>query len=355
MIKLAGFSPRKFIAILLFTGSLMAAFVDEVTSILFMTGIVLDFCDRYKVNPVNYIISLVLATNIGSSWTVLGNPIGILIAFRAGLTFEDFMRWSFPIGLLSLFALIGIIWWWQRKDLQLLKSKMEEEAKSATIDEWAEVKDKGFFKGGVILFATVIIFIALHYRLELALGLPKNTLLIATAITGAAIAMFWKRDKAREYLVTGVDWWTLTFFMFLFAKAGCLYYVGVTDRVADAFIRISANPIFLILLVAWVSAFGSAAIDNVVLVAAIIPVIHSLEAVGVYSFPLWWALLFGGCYGGNITMVGSTANIVALGVLEKRTGYCMTQRKWILIGLVAGCVPTLIGILLLLAQIPLMP
>jgi len=354
MIKMAGRNPRNFMFMLLLLSSLMAALVDEVTSILFITGIVLDFCSRYKVSPVNYVISVVLATNIGSSWTVLGNPIGILIALRAGLTFESFIRWAFPIGFISLLALIPVLCWWQRNDLRLLKSKMEAESR-VIIDEWAEVKDRGFFKGGVILFAAVIVFIALHYRLELALALPKNTLLVASSIAGAAIVMLWKRGKAREYLTQGVDWWTLIFFMFLFAKAGCLAYVGVTDRIADAFVGISTSSLFLIPLMGWVSAFASSALDNVVLVAAIIPIIHSLGAVGANSFPLWWALLFGGCYGGNITMVGSTANIVALGVLERRAGYYMTLRKWIFIGLVAGCLPTLIGTLLLLAQIPLMP
>lgn len=355
MIKLTGFRPRRFLAVLLLMAAIMAALVDEVTSILFVTAIVFDFCDRYQINPVKYIISVVLATNIGSSWTVMGNPIGILIALRAGLTFEDFMRWSFPIGFVCLLVLIGILLWWQRSDLRLLKSRMEADLEPSAIDEWAEVKDKGFFRGGVILFATVVASIALHHRLELALGLPPNTVLIVASITGAAIAMFWKRGEARTYLTQGVDWWTLVFFMFLFAKAGCLAYTGVTDRIADAFVGISTNPLFLTPLTALVAAFGSAAMDNVVLVAAFIPIIHRLAEAGVYTFPLWWALLFGGCYGGNITMVGSTANIVALGVLERRAGHYITLREWIIIGLVAGLVPTIIGILLLFAQMPLMP
>lgn len=355
MLKLTGFRPRRFLTMLLFMAAVMAALVDEVTSILFVTAIVFDFCERYEINPVNYIISVVLATNIGSSWTVMGNPIGILIALRAGLTFEDFMRWSFPIGFVCLLVLIGILLWWQRSDLRLLKSKMEAGLEPSAIDEWAEVKDKGFFRGGVILFAAVIVSVALHHRLELALDLPANTVLIAASITGAAIAMFWKRGEARKYLTQGVDWWTLIFFMFLFAKAGCLAYTGVTDRIADAFVGISTNPLFLTPLIALIAAFGSAAMDNVVLVAAFIPIIHRLAEAGVYTFPLWWALLFGGCYGGNITMVGSTANIVALGVLERRAGHYITLREWIIIGLVAGLVPTIIGILLLFAQIPLMP
>lgn len=95
--------------------------------------------------------------------------------------------------------------------------------------------------------------------------------------------------------------------------------------------------------------------DNVVLIAAAIPVVQALGGVGVHTFPLWWSLLLGGCYGGNITMVGSTANIVALGMLEKREGYYMTLRKWILIGLAGGLLPLIIAQSLLLVQLPLMP
>lgn len=355
VIKVAGYNPRRFMALLLLMAAVMAALVDEVTSILFVTGIVLDFCRHYNLRPVNYVISVVLATNIGSSWTILGNPIGILIGLRSGLTFEDFLRWSLPIGLVALGVLVLIVYWWQREDLRLLRSRMDEEAKLHHMDEWGDVKDWGFFKGAVALFAVVIVFIALHHRLELALGVSTNTLLIASSIGGAAVAMFWKRERARQYLTEGVDWWTLVFFMFLFAKAGCLYHVGITERIAEAFVNMSTSPLFLIPVVALVGALGSAAMDNVVLVAAFIPVIQSLHEAGTFSFPLWWALLFGGCFGGNITMVGSTANIVAVGILEKRTGILMTLRKWIGIGLVAGLVPVVVAILLLYAQLPLMP
>jgi Na+/H+ antiporter NhaD/arsenite permease-like protein len=357
MIKLAKHEPMRIMISLLFLAAIMAACVDEVTSILFMTALVFEICEYYKVNPVNYVISVVLATNIGSSWTVLGNPIGILIAFRAGLTFEDFMRWSFPVSFIGLLSLVLIILIWQRSDLKLLKTKISSQLESdvGTLDEWAEVKDKAFFKRGIALFVGVIIFLALHYRLEIGLGLEKNTMLVATSITGAGIAMLWKREKAREYLERGVDWWTLVFFMFLFSKAGCLAYTGVTDRIADVATGLTANPMLLTPIMALAAAFCSSAMDNVVLVAAVIPVVHALGEAGVYNFPIWWALLLGGCYGGNITMVGSTANIVALGMLEKRMGYYMTLRKWILIGLAGGILPLIIAISLLLIQLPFMP
>lgn len=352
-LKLSKFEPNRLMIMMMFLAAVMAAMVDEVTSILFITALVLDLCDYFEVNPVNYIISVVLATNIGSSWTVLGNPIGILIALRSGLTFEDFIQTAFPIGLVSLVSVMIIVLIWQRKDLRLLKEKVQaksQKEESGFLDEWAKIKDNKLFIGSAAIFIMVIISLALHYRLELALGLQKNTLLVAISIAGAGIVMLWKRSEARDFIQKDVDWWTLIFFMFLFAKAGALEYVGLTDVIAESLAGLAADGTVgpLMVLILWLSGFTSAAMDNVVVVAAFIPVLQSLTQVIAGSQVLWWALLLGGCYGGNMTMVGSTANIVALGVLETRKGYHMTLKHWILIGLWGSLVPMAIGTVALL-------
>ncbi len=350
-LEISRFEPKRLMIILLVMASVMAAMVDEVTSILFITALVLDLCDYYKVNPVNYVISVVLATNIGSSWTVLGNPIGILIALRSGLTFEDFMQWALPVGVVSLISLIVIVLIWQRNDLRLLKANIEaklEGSEAGLLGEWARVEDRGLFRGSAALFIGVIISLALHYRMELMLGLEHNTLLVATAVAGAGVAMLWQRALARELLMREVNWWTLIFFMFLFAEAGCLKYVGVTDIMSDSLFRLGGGSLgMLIPAVLWISGFTSAAADNVVVVAIFIPVLQNLTAK-LGTPVLWWALLFGGCYGGNMTMVGSTANIVALGVLEEKKGYHMRFSYWIKIGLLGSLVPMAIGTVALL-------
>lgn len=350
-LKLSRFEPNRLMLIILAMSAVMAAMVDEVTSILFITALVLDLCDFYEVNPVKYIISVVLATNIGSSWTVLGNPIGILIALRSGLTFEDFIVTAFPVGIISLISLMVIILIWQRNDLRLLKTKVEAktiESEEGFLDEWARVKDRRLFMGSAAIFILVIISLALHHRMELALGLEPNTVLVATAIAGAGIVMLWQRPLARELLMRDVDWWTLTFFMFLFAKAGALKYVGITDIISESLMALGrGNPLILIPVVLWISGFLSAAMDNVLVVATFVPIIQNLsQQLG--TDVLWWALLFGGCFGGNMTMVGSTANIVALGILEDRKGIHMTLRFWIKIGLWASLVPMAIGTVALL-------
>jgi Na+/H+ antiporter NhaD/arsenite permease-like protein len=355
-LKLSGFRPRLLMVIILFMASFTAALVDEVTSILFMSALVLDLCDYFEVKPVNYIISVVLATNIGSSWTVLGNPIGIMIALRSGLTFEDFIQTALPVGVLALISLMIIVLLWQRSDLRQLREKVatrNREAEEGFIDQWARVEDRAFFRGSAIIFVLVILGLALHYRAELALGLEHNTLLVAIAICGAGIVMLWKRSLARELIMRDVDWWTLVFFMFLFAKAGCLKYVGITDMVSDYMMGLGGgNLLILVPLVLWVSGILSAAMDNVLVVATFVPVMQSLSAQ-LGTNVLWWALLFGACYGGNMTMVGSTANIVSLGILEDRKNYHMTLRYWLKIGLWGGAVPMAVatGAALIIAYI----
>ena len=351
-LKLSKFRPRLLMAIILFMASLTAAMVDEVTSILFMSALVLDLCDYFEVKPVNYIISVVLATNIGSSWTVLGNPIGIMIALRSGLTFENFIQTALPVGILSLISLIIIVLLWQRGDLNQLRAKVgarSREAEETFLDQWAKVEDRRFLIGSAVIFVMVILGLALHYRMELVLELEHNTLLVAIAILGAGIVMLWKRAIARQLIMRDVDWWTLIFFMFLFAKAGCLKYVGITDIVSEAMMNLGGGNLYILIpLVLWVSGFLSAVMDNVLVVATFVPIMQNL-AQQLGTDILWWALLFGGCYGGNMTMVGSTANIVSLGILEDRKGIHMTLRYWVKIGVWGGAVPMAVATLALFA------
>lgn len=357
VIRLSRFEPHWLLIIILLLAAVMAALVDEVTSILFITALVLELCDHFGVNPVKYIIAVVLATNIGSSWTVLGNPIGILIAFESGLAFEDFIQFALPVGLISLFVLIIIALIWFRKDFPELRERYRRElARGGIRDQaadagvrflagWDEIKNRKLFTGSVVIFIAVVISLVIGHRLELWFGLEANTLLFATPILGAGIIMLWRRDEAREYIQKDVDWWTLVFFMFLFAKAGCLQYVGLTDRLAEVMLNMSGGGVnnhLPVITMLWGSGFLSALADNVVVVAGLVPVAGTLST-GLSTSAPWWALLFGACYGGNMTMVGSTANIVALGMQERKTGYLIKLRYWLKVGLLASLIPMAIG------------
>lgn len=350
ILKATKYDPRKVMIILLMLSTLMAAMVDEVTSILFIIALVFEYCQYFDLDPLPYVISCVIATNIGSGATMLGNPVGILIGLRAGLTFEDFLLAATPVVIISLFAIIFICTFWYRKPLAEYKAKVSQrlaEGGSEVFEVVAEDKLQGMKLSGVLLFATIV-GVAVHYRIEITLGVEVFTYLFVAVFAGAALGLLWQRGHAQKIVEKGVDWWTLLFFMFLFAKAGALSYTGLTDLLATGISGLATSQSQITAFMLWFSGFGSSLLDNVVLVAALIPVVESLIDLGFNGAPLWWALLFGGVFGGNITMIGSTANIVALGMLEKKFNYHMRFFKWLWIGLLGGCVPMLIGQIFLL-------
>lgn len=335
ILRIKDLNAKRFTFVLSFVSALLACTVDEVTSIIFMVAAVLEICDYFEVNPVSFIIISVLSTNIGSSGTVLGNPIGILIASKAGLTFEDFILKAFPIMMLCLFVLIGLVFLIFRKDMKNLDTKMKELGANDILIRLISVPPDRSLRNALFIFGGTLVFIALHHRLEQLLGLEPNTILLTVPLISAGLVMIWKWQKARKYIEHDVEWWSLLFFMFLFAQAGTLKFTGTTELIANKIVGLTGNnQAILVSSVLWISAIGSSILDNVVLVAAFIPVIQSLESVN--SEALWWALLFGGCLGGNITIIGSTANIIALGILEKERDMKITFLRWLSIGLIVG-------------------
>ncbi len=343
ILRIRNLNANKFLIAISFISAFLACAVDEVTSIIFVVAAIFEICDYFEVDPTPFLIISVLATNIGSSGTVLGNPIGILIASKSGLTFEDFIVKAFPLMLICLVAMIIIVKLWYRKALLDLDNKVKEYGANEILVKLISVPPEKELKISLAIFVVTLIFISLHHRLELLWNLEPNTILLTIPLISSGCVMIWKWRKAREYIEKDVEWWTLIFFLLLFAQAGTLKYTGATDVLAKQLARLTGNSVpFLISIVLWISAFGSSILDNVVLVAAFIPIIQSFQGLNLNLQPLWWALLFGGCLGGNITLVGSTANIVALGLLEKERNIKMTFFRWFGIGLTVGVVTTAI-------------
>jgi Na+/H+ antiporter NhaD/arsenite permease-like protein len=194
------------------------------------------------------------------------------------------------------------------------------------------------YKRGLAIFAGMISFIAMHHYLERGLGLGPNTVLIVAPLVIAGLLMLWRHQRARHY-IESIDWWTLLFFMMLFAKAGTLQETHVTEKIAGYFQQVFGNRLSVLTpAVIGSSALGSAFVDNIVFAAAFMPVVNKLQQT-----PLIWALLQGTCLGGNITMIGSTANIIALGMLEKRYRTSIKFFEWLKVGLVVGIVSCLIA------------
>ncbi|OGX46054.1 MAG: hypothetical protein A3G38_03940 [Omnitrophica WOR_2 bacterium RIFCSPLOWO2_12_FULL_51_8] len=341
VLRIRNLTALKFMVIISAISALLSCAVDEVTSIIFIVAAVFEICDYFDVDPAPFLIISVLATNIGSSGTALGNPIGILIASKSGLTFEDFLAKAFPLMLVCLAAAIAILSFWYRKSLAGLDKKIKEFGSNDLLIKLISVPPDRQLKTCLAIFGVTLIFISLHRRLEVLMSLEANTILLTIPLISSGLVMAWKWQKARKYIEQDVEWWTLLFFLLLFAQAGTLKYTGATDILAKRLVSLAGeSSIFLTGFILWVAAIGSSILDNVVLVAAFIPVIQSLQGLHLRLEPLWWALLFGGCLGGNITMVGSTANIVALGILEKERNIRMTFFRWFWAGLTVGVITT---------------
>src|SRR3989338_5292555 len=343
VLRIKNLTALKFLIATSVMSALLACVVDEVTSIIFITAMIFEISDYFEVDPVPFLIISILATNVGSAGTVLGNPIGILIAAKSGLTFEDFISRAFPIMLLCLAVTIIILKAWYRRPLRLLNGKIKELGSNEMLIRLISVPPEKELKISLLIFWIILFFISLHHRLELLWHLEPNTVLLTMPLLSSGGVIIWKWRKARDYIEKDVEWWTLLFFMLLFAQAGTLKYTGATDVLARNLAQLAGNNLSVLIgIVLWISTIGSSILDNVVLVAAFIPVIQSFQELNLNLQPLWWALLFGGCFGWNITMVGSTANIVALGILEKEKNIHVTFFRWFWVGLTVGLVTTVI-------------
>ena len=351
IVSMPNLNGKKFIFVTATASALLACAVDEVTSIIFISTLIFQVCDRLKLNPTPYILIAVLATNIGSSGTMMGNPVGIFIGTKGQLTFGDFMVWAFPLMLTSLLIVTSMLLWYFRKDLAKFDENLKARlARGLSIAPVVKVP----YMRGLILIVLTVVAIASHHQTEELLGLEKNSVLLVMPLICAGIVMILKPDRARHYIEKEVDWWTLIFFMLLFAVAGTLEHTHVDKVLADGFSKIAGSTMeSLVPFIFTVSAFGSAFVDNVIFVAAFSPVIEQLS-VNIKDLPLWWALLFGACFGGNITMIGSTANIVALGMLEKHGGSQITFFQWFKIGLLCTVVSGGIAVASLLFLAPKM-
>ncbi|GMU94457.1 MAG: membrane protein [Candidatus Hydrogenedentota bacterium] len=352
IIDMPNMTGARFIAAVAFTSALLACAVDEVTSIIFTATLVFQVCDRLKLNPVPYVIICVVCTNVGSSGTMLGNPVGIFIGTRAGLTFLDFLIWAFPIMLVSLVITLGLTMFWYRRELNEFDQRLRDRInRHLSLVPKVDVP----YKRGLALITVTILFIASHHFLEEVIGLDTNSILLVAPLVCAGLIMIIRRDRARHYVEHEVDWWTLLFFMMLFAIAGTLEYTQVTVLMAENFSHhFGESLLVLVPVITAVSAVGSAFVDNVIFVAAFAPVVEEMGD-SIHAMPLWWALLFGACLGGNITLIGSTANIVALGMLEKHYRAHVRFLDWLKIGGLCGLATCVIASLLVLALSPWMP
>lgn len=344
LIRIKKITGKKLFILIMFLSGVLSGLVGEVASIIIMAKIILDISDLIDIDPVPLIMASVLATNIGSSGTLLGNPVGILIAARANLTFDDFMRNAFPITLIVFVVTVLMLLLWYRKVIRDMTRKLIPLRENKFFISLITISTDIKTKVSIGIFGAMLMCIFFHHKIEIIFSLEKNSILMITPIVFAGVALFFRRDRMRHYVEREVEWTSVLFFLFLFALAGVVKYSGVSDVIARGLIGKFGNPANLLSAVLiYSSSFLSGVLDNTVVVATFIPIVQSLESLSINIKPLWWAILFGACYGGNVTIIGSTANIIAMDILEKRRNIKISFFYWLKIGLIIGIVTTTVA------------
>ncbi len=356
--------PWLLLLILMGFSVILGGFADEVSAILVTFGLALEVSRRARAPLTPFLLSLVFATNVGSALTLVGNPIGVYIAFAGRLSFEDFLRWASPISAIAAVVVAGLCLLLYRK--HFFGKRYDLDARE--LEQTAGIVDRAKMRTGIITFCVMVVLIALHRRIELLMGLSDGTALVAAALLVTGFIVFHEQERGRVLVERGIDWWTLLFFMFLFANAACLEYTGVTTKLGHILVSLARTitggstgtnvTAVTAVLMLWLSGLTSGFVDNLPIVAALAPIVRDMGPAGVdlpHASIVWWALLFGGCFGGNLTVIGSTANLVAVGAFERVTGRHIRFAEWIKVGVIITVVSLVIATVALLLQIDLAP
>ena len=317
--------------------ALLSAFLDNLTTILLIAPITFLLADALDIEPVPLLIIQVMASNIGGTATLIGDPPNIIIAGATGLSFNAFIVNLAPIVLVTFLVVIPLLYLFFRRSLQVpegnRRAVMDLNA-AASIRDSEELR-----RTGPVLVLTVLAFFA-HQMLHLE---PATV-----ALTGAAVALLVTRIDLEQAL-SHIEWPTLFFFLALFVMVGALEETGAIGHVADGVKDLTGGERTAELFgITWVAAIGSGVVDNIPFTTAMVPVVQELqrEAGATGDDAYWWALALGACFGGNATLIAAAANVAAAGLAE-RAGHRIGFVAFLRVGLPV----TLISIMLATAYI----
>ena len=319
--QLARGRPLPVVIALTGTTAVLSAFLDNLTTILLMVPITFLLADTLDLPPIPLIIMEIIASNIGGTATLIGDPPNILIAGATGLSFNEFLVNLAPIAALTLVVVVGALYVFYRPRLKIAAENRE---KVMSLDARRSIENADELKRTLpILVLTILGFFA-----HQALGLEPATV----ALTGASAMLLASRQPVEEAL-SGIEWATLFFFLGLFVLVGSLEVTGAIDEVAQAIGGVTGgNRTAELLGITWISAIGSGVVDNIPFTAAMIPVVEQLQAGNGGDDAYWWALSLGACFGGNATLIAAAANVAASGLAE-RAGQPISFLDFLAVGL----------------------
>ena len=309
-------SPLKILILFSAVTATMSAFLDNVTTVLIIIPIIVELTAGMGLNPRLFVISQAVISNIGGTATLIGDPPNIIIGSKVGLTFNQFAINLFLPVIISLALALLYIWATNREvfrpvntslaklfSIQLLLEKIRLDFLNTPIDP-------------ILLTKSVICLV-----LAIALFVTQTLTGLSPGIVAMLVAMllFSISGVDVEQMLEEIEWSTLLFFTGLFILVGILENKGVIEWIAhNVFLKIGDNPYVVVLTVLWVSGIASGFLDNIPFTITMIPVVRlMLETIPIPHDILWWALALGACFGGNLTMIGASANIVSVGMAKQ--------------------------------------
>jgi Na+/H+ antiporter NhaD/arsenite permease-like protein len=313
------------------TTTVLSLFLDNVTTVVLIAPVTILIAELLGISPVPFLIAEALLSDTGGVATLVGDPPNVIIGSAAGFTFGDFLTHTAPVVLVAWLATLLLL-------RLLFRSELANPPRNIDglmhLDENEALHDRASLGKTIIVLGVVVLLFFLHGQLHLT---PAYI-----ALGGAAAALLWVRPDVDETLPP-VEWSVLLFFAALFVAVGGLEASGVLELLAGRVVGLAqGNLLAASLLVLWVAAIASAAVDNIPFTIAFVPVIQQLGHLGIHTSPLWWALALGAGFGGNATPIGSTANIIVV-TLSEKTRTPITTRIWVRSGVPVMIVTCIVG------------
>lgn len=318
--KIAKGDPWKIMIYFMIITAVLSAFLDNVTTVLLIGPMTFSICKTLELNPIPYLMTQIIASNVGGTATLIGDPPNIMIGSAADIPFISFVIYDGPIVVIVMAATILSFKFLYKKGLSVAPEKMEL---ITQMDENKEIRDHTLFIKSIVM----IFFVALAFILHDTLHLQTSIIALSCA---ALMILIGKQDV--EETVHDVEWPTIVFFAFLFIVVGGLEKVGLIHMLAVTLMDATGTH-YVVLMIAllWVSAICSAILDNIPFVATLIPLIQQMQEAGLDVWPLWWAISIGACFGGNGTIIGASANVVLTGIANRK-GYPITFIDFLKVG-----------------------
>ena len=316
--------PLAIVVALSVTTAVLSAFLDNLTTILLMVPNTFLLADALDIDPLPLVIIEVIASNIGGTATLIGDPPKIIIAGATDLSFGAFIVNLAPIAALAFVVVTAALYLLYRPQLQVAPKARQ---RVMQLDAARSIEDADELRRTMpILVGTIVVFFA-----HKALGLEPATVALAGATTMLLVSR-----QPLEKALAGIEWPTLFFFMGLFVMVGALEETGAIKEVADGIGNLTGGSRSAELMgILWASAIGSGIVDNIPFTATMIPVVEELQAgQGDGDDAYWWALALGACFGGNATLIAAAANVAAAG-MAARAGQPIGFLQFLKVGLPA--------------------